>query len=51
MIREEELLKGISDSLGWEWNSEEEFDAWAFEQLVSRVEIDENCAIVLKQAA
>ena len=50
-MTEEELLRGISDSLGFEWHGADEFDVWAFEQIVSRVEVGDDGIKVFRQAA
>ena len=50
-MTEEELLHAISDSLGFEWRGADEFDVWAFEQLVSRVEVGDDGIKVFRQAA
>ena len=48
---EKDLLHAISDELGWEWTGADGFDEWAFEQLVSKVEVGTDGIKVFRQAA
>ena len=50
-MTEETLLHTISDFMGWTWTGAEDFDEWAFEQLVSKVEIGTDGIKVFRQAA
>lgn len=50
-MTEEDLLHAISDDLGWAWTGVDGFDAWAFEQLVSKVEVGTDGIKVFRQAA
>ena len=52
IIREDELLKAISEKLGWAWNDAERFDADRFMTMVQRVEISvEGITVKLAKAA
>lgn len=39
-IREEELLRKVSDQLGWEWKGADDFDAEQFNALVQAVYVE-----------
>ena len=39
-VAEEELLRGISDALGWEWKGADDFDAEQFNALVQAVYVE-----------
>ena len=41
-IREEDLLKLISQRIGWPWNGENDFDSWAFNEIVDKVLVGTN---------
>jgi hypothetical protein len=43
IIREDELLKAISDQLGWQWEGVETFDSEGFLSKVQRVEASKEC--------
>lgn len=50
-MTEEDLLHAISDLMGWVWTGVDGFDDWAFEQLISRVEVGTDGIAVFQQAA
>ena len=51
IIREDELLKTISEKLGWAWTDVERFDADRFMMMVQRVKIRaESVALKLSKA-
>lgn len=50
-MNEEDLLRAISDFMGWTWTGAGDFDAWAFEQLVSKVEVGTDGITVFRQTA
>ena len=47
-VAEEELLRGISDALGWEWKGAEEFDTERFLREVQAVHLENGAASVQK---
>ena len=51
IISEDELLRLISERLGWEWTDAEHFDATAFLSLVKNVDVTEKGIRVLKRKA
>ena len=47
-VAEEELLRGISDALGWEWKGTEVFDTERFLREVQAVHLENGAASVQK---
>lgn len=47
-VAEEELLRGISDALGWEWKGAEEFDTERFLREVQAVHLENGAVSVQK---
>ena len=47
-VTEEELLRGISEALGWEWKGAEEFDTERFLREVQAVHLENGAVSVQK---